>query len=230
MKKLFLTSLITLYLWPSFVCAKVAIEAKIEAALDKASQTIQTVTEEAGTYSQQYQTLMNSREEMENAVKEEMKKFTDDFKNGKEVKVENLAIKGIGETIKSSEPTADMQAAVADKYVQTEEKNDVEVQTAFEEMINEEMINNVSAMYARGLVKRYQLQQEGAKFKAEQEAQKSDEKQPDVTAEIKKVRMRADARWISIMQAMANNQDQIATIRLTTLKSPTRPDEDAAAE
>lgn len=230
MKKFFLILFITLFVWPSLVCAKVAIEAKIEAALDKVSHTVQQVTEAAGTVSQKYQTLMNSREAMESAAKEKLKQFSDDFKKGKEVKVENLAIKGIGETIKSSEPTADMQTAVAEKYVQTEEKNDVEAQTAFEELINEEMINNVSAMYARGLVKRYQLQQEGAKFKEEQEAQKSDENQPDVIAEVKKIRMRADARWISIMQAMANNQDQDATIHLTTLKTPTRPDEDADAE
>lgn len=227
MKKVFLILLITIFLWPFDVYAKTAIITKIQAGLTKAQSTIEPVIKEAEKKSEEIQTMMSSRENMEKAVKDQVDNVKSQINEEKSKAVSNVATGGIAASVSGSEPTADMQDKVEEAYVNKEEKNDVEAQKAFENRINEENILNVSAMYARGLVKRYKLQQQGAELLEEQQ-QKSSDNVSDVTAEVKKVKMRAAARWIGIMQAMANMQENMAKIQLSNMQAPTKPDEDDA--
>ena len=227
MKKVFLILLITIFSWPFDVCAKTAIITKIQAGLTKAQSTIEPVIKEAEKKSEEIQTAVSSRENMEKAARDQINSVKSQINEAKSKEVSNVAASGIAASVSGSEPTADMQDKVAEAYVNREEKNDVEAQKAFENRINEENIMNVSAMYARGLVKRYKLQQEGAELLEEQQ-QSSSDNVSDVTAEVKKVKMRAAARWIGIMQEMANMQENMAKIQLSNMQAPTKPDEDDA--
>lgn len=144
-------------------------------------------------------------------------------------KVYNVAVEGVGGTIDSNEPTADMQDKMAEKYVNNEDKNDVEAQAAFSETQAEELRLNTSASYARALVKRYKLQEEGKKLLAEMSEKSDDGNIPQVMDKIIDVRMRGDARWIGIMQNFANRQELETNFRLVNLRSPTKPEEDTSA-
>ena len=143
-------------------------------------------------------------------------------------KVYNVAVEGVGGTIDSNEPTADMQDKM-EKYVNNEDKNDVEAQAAFSETQAEELRLNTSASYARALVKRYKLQKEGENLLAEMSEKSDDGNIPQVMDKIIDVRMRGDARWIGIMQNFANRQELETNFRLVNLRSPTKPEEDTSA-
>ena len=146
------------------------------------------------------------------------------FKKSVKTAVNNLAADGVGETIEDNEPTAAMQEKIEEKYVNSEKKKDVEAQKEFDERNNEEMVHNVSAMYARGLAWRYKLQQEGVDLQTESEEQKDDESIPDVIEKVNTVRMRGAARWIQFMQLKANQLEQDATIQLIVQNATTQPE------
>ncbi|MBQ9034701.1 MAG: hypothetical protein IJ099_01910 [Alphaproteobacteria bacterium] len=229
MKQMFLILCFAIFLWPSTVCAKTAVISKVELFLKHSIATVQTVVEEAQRLAQDAMTIMTNPSQAKDIVQkrkeERKKKKAEKEKN----KVANKAPAGTGEKMSGTSPSAELSDANEKNYVNTEEKNDVAVQAAFEKRINKEMVHNVSAMYARGLVKRYQLQQEGAELKKEQEEvkNKKDETIPEVVVDVLEVRMRTDSRWIGVLQAMANDQERAATVNLSSIKLTQKPDKDA---
>lgn len=93
--------------------------------------------------------------------------------------------------------------------------DDVNKNKELEERTNDLMIENVSSMYARGLVRRYQLENE------EKEKVEDFNNVKGVQAVFVNTIYRANNRWLSMLQQEAGLMAQNASRQMTTIK----PDE-----
>ena len=227
MKKLLSVTLFSLFLGPTTVYAEArpvvigdinleTVQTKVETAMEETSK----ITNQAMTYAS------DPSQALEDAKGEVKKKLDERKKNKKEDKANDVAATGVASTVDGAKPSAEQQEAIENKYTNDKEKDSVEEQRKFEERINEERIRNVSAMYARGLVSRYKLQEEGKELLAEQEKKSGSENQPDLNEKIKEVNLRADKRWITVMQLIANQQEQTELSNVTAMKPTSKPDEE----
>lgn len=226
MKKLLSFILFSLFAIPTTVYAEARPMVIGDINMEAVQSNVEKVMEEASRITNQAMTYASDpTQALEDAKGAVIKKLDERKKNKEEGKANDVAASGVAATIDGAKPSADQLEAMENKYTNNEEKNSIEEQRKFEERINEERIRNVSAMYARSLVRRYKLQEEGKELLDEQEANSGNENQPDLNRKIIEVRLRADARWIRVMQLMANQQEQTAINKVSTMK-PSKSDEE----
>ena len=121
---------------------------------------------------------------------------------------------GMGGTINSFMSNPALEAAAKKEFVLSKRSgDDVEKNKQLKEKENELMIENVSLLYARGLVRRYMLEQE--KPEEVEDLNNVSEVQTMFTNTIH----RANNRWISILQSEASTMAQSAMKQLASIRT-----------
>jgi len=107
-----------------------------------------------------------------------------------------------------SQPTAEAMEEIDSVYTFPENaKDDAVARAEFNRQINDEAIKNISGMYGRATVKRYKMENtELETLVKERKDNATVQGARNIISKVVKTRMRADRRWIYIMQSMADMQ------------------------
>jgi hypothetical protein len=222
---------LSLALFPCLASAKTAPITVVTNTVEEAQKEIEKFNDNMEVVTDVQMMVNSARDELNNLKEEAMKKASAYAleKAQKEV-AKNKTLSGIADKMKFGDfATAAARDAYKDKYVfKSDVKNDVEAQVKYDENINEVLINNISAMYAQSLAKRYALQKEGKELLEEEKKQINDE--TSMINEVKNVKMRANKRWINILISMAGHQNNEATIQMQALKQIEDKEEQSGSE
>lgn len=220
MKKIYVIFSLCLILSPSLVWAKSAPITVVTNAIETAEKEMEKYQEDLELVTEVKMMINSARDELNN-LKEEAKQKAMSYALSQAQKgiAKNKTLSGIAKKMNFGDfATAGAREAYQDKYVfKSDSKNDVEEKAAYDEKMNELLINNVSAMYAQALVKRYELQKEGAKIKEDEEKQNDIKDETIMINTVKEVKMRANKRWINILISMAGAQNNEANIEMQKL-------------
>lgn len=208
-----------LALLPCFAFAKTAPITVVTNAVEEAQKEVEKFNDNLEVVTD-IQIMVNSARDELNNLKEQAMQAASAYALEKAQKMvaKNKTLSGIADKMKFGDfATSDARDAYKDKYVfKSDAKNDVEEQEKYDENINEVLIDNISAMYAQALARRYYLQKEGKDLMKEEKKPIKDESV--MINEVKNVKMRANKRWISILISMAGHQNNEATIQMQALK------------
>lgn len=226
MKKIYIIFCFSLAFLPSFALAKTAPITVVTNAVEEVQKEIEKFNDNMEVVTDMQMMVNSARDEL-NSLKDQAMQAAQAYALEKAQKMvaKNKTLSGIADKMKFGDfVTAATRDAYKDKYVfKSDAKNDVEEQEKYDEKINEVLINNVSAMYAQALAKRYALQKEGKDLLEEEKKPIEDESV--IINEVKKVKMRANKRWISILLSMAGHQNNEATIQMLSMKQSENPEE-----
>ncbi len=134
--------------------------------------------------------------------------------NNKSFQVGDYMPAGLGGALHSLTSNPALEAAAKKEFVLSKRSgDDVAKKEQLQEKENELMIENVSLLYARGLVRRYMLEQE--KPEEVEDLNNINE----VQAMFANTVHRANNRWISILQSEASTMAQSAMKQLTSIRT-----------
>ncbi len=180
------------------------------------------------------QQLVNSRDKL-GELKKLGKNFAIDaaMSYGSNIKIRSLSVKGIAGDIKGSIGTPELARKLGKKMTQKSMVSDDVVKAQQKQkMINELQVENVATMYAKALVLRRSIINEGNKLEEEEKTEITDLTQ--IEDAYKAVSTRANGRWKTILDAAANYQGQTAASSLLNIRADAAKEEEenaaAAAE
>ena len=165
------------------------------------------------------QQLVNNRDRL-SELKKMGKNFAIDaaMSYASNVKIRSLSVGGITGDIKGSIGTPELARKLGKKMTQKSMINDDVLQAQKKQkMINELQVENVATMYAKALVLRRSIINEGQKLEEEEKTEITD--LPQIEDAYKAVSTRANGRWKSILDAAANYQGQIAASSLLSMRA-----------
>ena len=126
------------------------------------------------------------------------------------VRAQTVSLKGIGSNLNMGDFVgADLVAATRSKYTKKKDaKKDFEKVKEHQREMNKMLVENVATLYARALVKRYEMQEDESKA-LEKEADETAEtlqnaQLPTVKQAYIRVKNRANGRWKTILQSTAD--------------------------
>ena len=126
------------------------------------------------------------------------------------VRAQTVSLKGIGSNLNMGDFVgADLVAATRSKYTKKKDaKKDFEKVKEHQSEMNKMLVENVATLYARALVRRYEMQEDESKA-LEKEADETAEtlqnaQLPTVKQAYVKVKNRANGRWKTILQSTAD--------------------------
>lgn len=163
-------------------------------------------------------------------------------KNYQKLHLNPVAVKGISDYVKGTTNNPELEKAIMDQLApKARTSNDIEKMAELRKIVNELQIQNVSAMYAKAVVRRRQIMAEDKKISdAEKEsddaraavlANSNDptENLPQIMEEYKKTTLRANSRWKTILDATANyyGQSGYALIQEVRIKNAEEKDDNS---
>lgn len=225
-KKIHIIISFSIVLFPLLASAKTAPITVVTTAVEGAQKEVEKFNDEMEVVTDTQMMINSARDELNNIKEQAMQKASAyALEKAQKAVAKNKTLSGIADKMKFGDfATAAARDAYKDKYVfKSDVKNDVEAQVKYDENINEVLINNISAMYAQSLAKRYALQKEGKELLEEEKKQINDE--TSMINEVKNVKMRANKRWINILLSMAGHQNNEATIQMQALKQTSDSEE-----
>lgn len=176
------------------------------------------------------QQLVNNRDRL-SELKKMGKNFAIDaaMSYASNVKIRSLSVGGITGDIKGSIGTPELARKLGKKMTQKSMINDDVLQAQKKQkMINELQVENVATMYAKALVLRRSIINEGQKLEEEEKTEITD--LPQIEDAYKAVSTRANGRWKSILDAAANYQGQIAASSLLSMRADAAKEAEEEAE
>lgn len=176
------------------------------------------------------QQLVNNRDRL-SELKKMGKNFAIDaaMSYASNVKIRSLSVGGITGDIKGSIGTPELARKLGKKMTQKSMINDDVLQAQKKQkMINELQVENVATMYAKALVLRRSIINEGQKLEEEEKTEITD--LPQIEDAYKAVSTRANGRWKSILDAAANYQGQTAASSLLSMRADAAKEAEEEAE
>lgn len=179
------------------------------------------------------------KDQMDNLQNDATNLVNGDFSNIDPDKAKSLALKAYKEANKKFKLDSKLPKSFTDKIngtgsnpeleeiakkeftVSKRSGDDVEKNKERDEKVNDLMIEDVSAMYARGLVRRYQLENE-----TKEEVDDYNNISGVQAVYISTIH-RANSRWLSMLQAETSLMVQTATKQMTSIRPDEAPEEES---
>lgn len=163
-------------------------------------------------YEMNLQELVNSRDVLGD-LKNKAKGFAIDaaMKYGSNIKIRSMSLGGLKDAVKGSTPTPLLAHSTGKKMSRDSKvaKDSAEA-VLRKKKLNRLQVENVSTMFAKALVARRAIINEEKQLAEEEKTEPTDLTQ--VLDAYKKVSVRADGRWKSILDSQSNHYGQLATI------------------